>query len=91
MKRDISDAMENKKKLLSLTFKKTYEKCEKSTIPDDRQLFVNCFDSLMRATEEMKAICPDSPIIRVGFNNEWQKEFKELERQEKSLKERNMI
>jgi hypothetical protein len=70
-------------------FKDTLKQCEGYL--DDRGLFKNWYNQLLEAIEEFYRYEIKSPIIRIAFNDKFDKEFKELKLLEISLKNRNMV
>lgn len=70
-------------------FGRTAKKCEGHK--DDRNLFVNCYNQLLKAVKEANQIEVESPILRIGLSQAVSKQYNELERLEQSLIDREMI
>lgn len=67
----MTEGCEIKRGYMKLHFEKNYEKW-KDKYHDDRLIFCNMYEQLMKAIDDMEHI--ESYCIRVGFNKEFKRE-----------------
>lgn len=89
MNAKISELKNNKLALIHLRFRDTTIKCKDHD--DDRKLFLNILENLIKAILEMESLNIESAMLKVAFNEKFNKEMDNLESLQTSLKERNMI